>query len=276
MAENITKGDYIKPGEVLKNMIQTGTAKATLPLKDMLIRGFLSGALLAFSTTLAIGVGLQSFPALGALVFPVGFVIIILLGLELVTGNFALLPLSSFRKQISTTQMLSNFFWVFMANLLGSLVYAVLFWVSLSMCGQTEHGLIGNKIAAIAQAKTTYYAAHGSAGLLTVFVKAILCNWMVCLAVVMAMTSSSTIGKIVAAWLPVFIFFAQGFEHAVVNMFMIPAGMLFGADISISQWWLWNQIPVTIGNFLGGFIFTGLALYLTYRPKQVSYEKEGN
>lgn len=276
MAENITKGDYIKPGEVLKNMIQTGTAKATLPLKDMLIRGFLSGALLAFSTTLAIGVGLQSFPALGALVFPVGFIIIILLGLELVTGNFALLPLSSFRKQISTTQMLSNFFWVFMANLLGSLVYAVLFWVSLSMCGQTEHGLIGNKIAAIAQAKTTYYAAHGSAGLLTVFVKAILCNWMVCLAVVMAMTSSSTIGKIVAAWLPVFIFFAQGFEHAVVNMFMIPAGMLFGADISISQWWLWNQIPVTIGNFLGGFIFTGLALYLTYRPKQVSYEKEGN
>ncbi|MFV0415595.1 MAG: formate/nitrite transporter family protein [Chthoniobacterales bacterium] len=276
MAENITKGDYIKPGEVLKNMIQTGTAKATLPLKDMLIRGFLSGALLAFSTTLAIGVGLQSFPALGALVFPVGFIIIILLGLELVTGNFALLPLSSFRKQISTTQMLSNFFWVFMANLLGSLVYAVLFWVSLSMCGQTEHGLIGNKIAAIAQAKTTYYAAHGSAGLLTVFVKAILCNWMVCLAVVMAMTSSSTIGKIVAAWLPVFIFFAQGFEHAVVNMFMIPAGMLFGADISISQWWLWNQIPVTIGNFLGGFIFTGLALYLTYRPKQVSYEKGGN
>ena len=85
-----------------------------------------------------------------------------------------------------------------------------------------------------------------------VFFKAVLCNWMVTMGVVMAMTSTSTTGKIVAMWLPIMTFFAQGFEHSVVNMFVIPAGMLFGAHVSLRQWWLWNQIPVTLGNITGG------------------------
>jgi len=87
-------------------------------------------------------------------------------------------------------------------------------------------------------------------GLFAVFTKAIFCNWLVTLGAVMALTSTTTIGKIVAMWLPILTFFAQGFEHAVVNMFVIPAGMMLGADVSISQWWLWNQIPVTLGNKL--------------------------
>lgn len=82
----------------------------------------------------------------------------------------------------------------------------------------------------------------------------------------MAMTSSSTIGKIAAAWLPILMFFAQGFEHSVVNMFVIPTGMLMGAKVSMADWWLWNQIPVTLGNLVGGMVFTGLLLYWTYRP----------
>jgi formate/nitrite transporter FocA (FNT family) len=102
----------------------------------------------------------------------------------------------------------------------------------------------------------------------TVFVKAMLCNWMVCLAIVMAMTSTSTVGKIAACWMPMLIFFGQGFEHSVVNMFLIPTGMLLGAKISLADWWLWNQIPVTLGNLVGGFTFTGLALYITHRPRK--------
>jgi formate/nitrite transporter FocA (FNT family) len=62
------------------------------------------------------------------------------------------------------------------------------------------------------------------------------------------------------------IFFAQGFEHAVVNMFAIPAGMMMGANVSMSDWWMWNQIPVTLGNIVGGSLFTGIALYATYKP----------
>jgi formate/nitrite transporter FocA (FNT family) len=91
---------------------------------------------------------------------------------------------------------------------------------------------------------------------------------MVCLAVIAPMTTTSTMGKIAAAYMPVFIFFAQGFEHAVVNMFLMPTAMLMGAKITVAQWWLWNQIPVTLGNLVGGFIFTGLALYLIHKPRK--------
>jgi formate transporter len=101
-----------------------------------------------------------------------------------------------------------------------------------------------------------------------VFVKAILCNWMVCFGVVMAMSSTSTIGRIAGAWMPILIFFAQGFEHSVVNMFIIPTGMMMGAKVSLSDWWVWNQIPVTLGNLVGGGLFTGIALYITYARKK--------
>jgi formate/nitrite transporter FocA (FNT family) len=133
--------------------------------------------------------------------------------------------------------------------------------------GASEPTGVAARIVAVAEAKTIGNAAFGAAGWVTVFVKGILCNWMVCLAVVLAMTTSSTLGKIAAAWMPVFIFFAQGFEHSVVNMFIIPTGMMMGAKVSVADWWFWNQIPVTLGNLVGGFVFTGLAIYATYKPR---------
>jgi len=260
--------DYIKPADVIENMIKTGVVKAGLPVRDLLIRGFLSGALLAFATSLALTATTQTgVPLVGALVFPVGFVIIVLLGLELVTGSFALVPLARAEGKISTGNLVSNLAWVFWGNLLGSLVYGGLLYVCLTMMGSNAPDGVALKIIAVAEAKTLGYAKFGAAGFVTVFIKAILCNWMVTLGVVMAMTSASTAGKIVAAWLPIFIFFAQGFEHSVVNMFLIPTGMMLGAKVSVSDWWLWNQIPVTLGNFVGGFLFTGFALYLTLKPR---------
>ena len=259
--------DYIKPADLVKNMLTAGETKAALSIKDLLIRGFLSGALLGFATSLALTATAQTGTALvGALVFPVGFVMIVLLGLELVTGSFAVTTLAAVDGRKSWSQVTANLTWVFLANLIGSIAYGLLLYVVLTDMGTTAPSGIAAKIVSIAEAKTTAYAAHGFAGLVTVFVKAILCNWMVCLGVVMAMTSHSTVGKIVAMWLPVLTFFAQGFEHSVVNMFMIPTGMLLGAKVSFSDWWLWNQIPVTLGNLVGGFLFTGLFLYWTYRP----------
>ena len=161
--------------------------------------------------------------------------------------------------------MLSNLFWVFTGNLLGSLLFAVLFWSASSETGTlTVLGPIDKMLVAAAERKTSGYASHGAAGLLTAFVKAVLCNWMVCMGVVMAMTSKSTSGKIIAASMPIFIFFALGYEHAVVNMFVIPAGMLFGANVSIADWWLDNQLIVTLGNIVGGLLFTGMAIYYTH------------
>ncbi len=260
--------DYVKPTEVIENMIGAGVAKAALPARDLLIRGFWSGALLAIATSLAITATVQTgVPLVGALVFPVGFVMIVLLGLELVTGSFALVPLACLEGKISITTLLSNLTWVFLGNLIGSLFYGALLCVCLTMMGANAPDAVGAKLIAIAEAKTLGYAKFGTAGVVTVFIKAVLCNWMVTLGVVMAMTSRSTAGKIAASWLPIFIFFAQGFEHSVVNMFVIPVGMMLGAKVSISDWWLWNQIPVTLGNLVGGFCFTGVTLYLTLKSR---------
>lgn len=259
--------DFIKPSDVVKSMLSAGQAKAALSVRDLLIRGFLSGALLGFATSLALTATAQTnTPLVGALVFPVGFVMIVLLGLELVTGSFAITTLAAVDGRRSWSAVLANLSWVFFANLVGSLAYGVFLYVVLTNMGTDAPSGIGASIVKITEAKTLAYASHGFAGMVTVFIKAILCNWMVCLGVVMALTSQSTVGKITAMWLPIITFFAQGYEHSVVNMFMIPTGMLLGAKVSGADWWWWNQIPVTLGNFVGGFLFVGLFLYWTYRP----------
>lgn len=122
-------------------------------------------------------------------------------------------------------------------------------------------------VIAVAESKTIDYKRLGNQGLIVVFVKAVLCNWMVTLGVVMGYVSSSTIGKIAAIWLPIFTFFALGLEHAVVNMFVIPTAMMMNAEISMTDWWLWNQIPATLGNIVGGAVFTGGLLYATHYKK---------
>jgi len=259
--------DYVKPVEVAKSMVETGRKKLALPIRDLLIRGILSGAILGVATSLAVNGALTTGqPLVGAVIFPVGLIIIVLLGLELVTGSFALVPLPFVRGEASAGAVVANWGWVFLANLIGGVAYGALIAIALTDMGAIEPAGVAARIIAAAEAKTTGYAAFGFAGLVTVFVKGILCNWMVCLAVVLAMSTTSTIGKIAAAWMPVFIFFAQGFEHSVVNMFIIPTGMMLGAKVTVADWWLWNQIPVTLGNLVGGFCFTGFALYWTYKP----------
>ena len=121
---------------------------------------------------------------------------------------------------------------------------------------------------AAAEKKTLAFAALGMGGLGTAFIRAMLCNWMVTVGTMLAFASRSTIGKVAAMWLPITIFFAHGYEHSIVNMFVIPAGMLLGAHVSTSQWWVWNQIPVTLGNMFAGALFTGAALWYTYARRQ--------
>jgi formate/nitrite transporter len=266
--------DYRKPAEVVELMIQSGKDKVKNSPLNLLILGALSGAILGFGTTLAITATVQTgIGIVGAAIFPACFVIVVVMGFELVTGSFAVLPAAWFDRQIGMQQMLKNLLLVYLGNLLGALVYAALFWVSVTNFGHTGNSPIAAAIVKIAEAKTIGYAQYGGAGLTTAFTKGILCNWMVTMGVVMSLTSSSTLGKIVAAWIPVFIFFAQGFEHAVVNMFVIPAGMLLGAKVTLKDWWLINQIPATLGNLVGGVVFTALALYLTHGRKRMAPAK---
>jgi formate/nitrite transporter FocA (FNT family) len=111
--------------------------------------------------------------------------------------------------------------------------------------------------------------ALGSSGWATAMVKAVLCNWMVTIGAVLALVSRSTVGKIAAMWLPIMTFFALGFEHSVVNMFLIPSGMMLGAPISVGQALLWNLLPVTLGNMVAGTLLTGMSLYATYPTQPV-------
>lgn len=259
--------DYVKPSEVAEVFVATGASKAKLKITDLLLRGFLSGAILGFATTVAFSANAQGLPPIvGAILFPAGFAMIVVLGLELVTGSFALLPSAFAAKHATFGCVAANLFWVFLGNLAGGCVYAALYAGVMTQFHHVPATGAGALIVAAAQAKTLAYEKLGSAGLWLVIVKAALCNWMVCMGVVMGMTSRSTLGKIAACWLPIFIFFALGFEHSVVNMFVIPAGMWMGAPVSLSDWWLWNQLPVTFGNLVGGFLFVGVPM-LSMRAK---------
>ncbi|AQS53141.1 putative formate transporter 1 [Jeotgalibaca dankookensis] len=260
--------DYVNPNEAVATIALAGGKKANLSKKVILIGAILSGALLGFATTLALTASTQTgLDIVGAILFPTSFVMILLLNLELVTGSFAILPIAYFRKETTLKPMIHNLSWAFIGNLIGGLLYAALFSISVTSFGTVTTSPLIEKIILVAENKTLFYQSIGAGGLVLVFVKAILCNWMVALGAIMSFMSKSTIGKITAMWLPILIFFAQGFEHAVVNMSIIPIGMLIGADIGMADWWLWNLIPVTIGNFIGAFLFVALPLHYSKTDK---------
>ena len=257
--------DYVSPKELLQEAVQLAKRKSELSVRDMLIRGILAGAFLGYATSLAIIVTSQGLPPIaGAILFPVGFVMLALLGLELVTGNFALLPAGVMAGTVRITKLLRNWGWVYLGNLLGSVLYAALFYLAITNWRTGNGGAVADLLKQAAQKKTLAYVALGSSGWATALVKAVLCNWMVTIGAVLAMVSKSTVGKIAAMWLPIMTFFALGFEHSVVNMYLIPSAMMLGAPISAGQWLLWNLLPVTIGNLVAGTVLTGMALYATY------------
>jgi len=262
--------DYVRPMDVVQEAVELAKRKSELSIRDMLIRGILAGAFLGYATSLVFVILSQGLPPIvGAILFPVGFVILVLLGLELVTGNFALLPAGVMAGKIRITKLLRNWAWVYLGNLIGSLLYAVLFYLAITNWRTGNGGSIADLLKQAAQKKTVAYMALGSSGWATAMVKAVLCNWMVTIGAMLSLVSRSTVGKIAAMWLPIMTFFALGFEHSVVNMFLIPSGMLLGAPISVGQALLWNLLPVTLGNVVAGTLLTGMSLYATYPTQAV-------
>jgi len=269
--------DHVTPAELIQEAVQLAKKKAELSVTDMLIRGALSGAFLGYATSLAFLVTSQGLPPIiGAILFPVGFVILALLGLELVTGNFALLPAGALAGTVRFTKLLRNWGWVYLGNLLGSLLYAGLFYLAITNWRTGNGGAVADLLKQAAQKKTLGFAALGGSGWALALVKGILCNWMVTIGAMLALVSRSTVGKIAAMWLPIMTFFALGFEHSVVNMYVLPSGMMLGAVISVRQILFWNLLPVTLGNIIGGALFTGMALHATYaaRPAPIASSTE--
>jgi formate/nitrite transporter len=261
---------YTKPAELVTLMVDAGAYKMQLSTRDTLIRAFMGAAILTLGAAFAVTVSTQTGqPLLGALLFPIGFVLLYLLGYDLLTGVFTLGPLAVLDKRPGATigAMFRNWGLVFLGNLGGAILVAVLMAIYFTYGFSTEPSAVGLAIGEIGHGRTVGYADHGAAGMLTLFIRGVLCNWMVSTAVILAMVSTSVPGKIIAMWLPISLFFYMGFEHSIVNMFLFPSGLLLGADFTLMDYLVWNEIPTVIGNLVGGLLLAGLPLYFTYgRP----------
>ena len=258
---------YLPPAEFVKKAIDSGEAKIFMATKDTLIRAYMAGAILALAAAFAVTINQTTGqPLVGAILFPVGFVMLYLLGYDLFTGVCVLTPLALADKRPGVTfaNMMRNWALVFVGNFAGALTVAFLMAIVFTFGFATEPSPVGKVIAGIGEARTLGYAKFGASGMLTLFVRAMLCNWMVSTGVVGAMISTSVPGKIMAMWMPIMVFFFMTFEHSVVNMFLFPSALLMGGKFSILDYFVWNEIPTLAGNIVGGLFFTGLMLYSTH------------
>ncbi len=258
---------YLKPAEFVVAMVDAGESKVLMATRDALIRAYMAGAILALAAVFAVTVSQQTgYPIIGAILFPVGFCMLYLLGFDLLTGVFTLTPLALIDRRPGVTLggVLRNWGVVFVGNFLGALTVAVMMSIVFTFGFQTEPSAVGKVIAGIGEARTIGYKHYGAAGMLTLFIRGVLCNWMVSTGVVGAMISTSVSGKVIAMWMPIMVFFAMTFEHSVVNMFLFPSALIMGGKFSVSDYIIWNEIPTVLGNLLGGLAFTGLTLYATH------------
>lgn len=192
-----------------------------------------------------------------------------LLGFDLLTGVFVLTPLAWLdrRPGVTVGAILRNWGLVFLGNFIGAFSVAVLMAVVVTYGFSTPPNEVGEAIGHIGEGRTLGYAEHGFAGMLTLFVRGVLCNWMVATGVILSMVAKDVPGKVVAMWMPIMLFFFMGFEHSIVNMFLFPSGLLLGGDFTILDYLIWNEIPTVLGNLVGGLLCVGLPFYATYgRP----------
>ncbi len=258
---------YLVPSEFVTKMVDAGESKIYMATRDALIRAYMAGAILALAAVFAVHCSVTTgVPLVGAILFPVGFCMLYLLGFDLLTGVMVLTPLAYIDKRPGVTipAILKNWGIVFTGNFLGALTVALLMAIVFTNGFQTAPSKVGVAIAGIGEARTLGYAEYGAYGMLTLFVRGMLCNWMVSTGVVGAMISTSVSGKVIAMWMPIMLFFAMAFEHSVVNMFLFPSAMLMGGNFSIMDYIIWNEIPTVLGNLVGGLTFTGLTLYTTH------------
>jgi formate/nitrite transporter len=258
---------YLAPSELVPKLVDAGEAKIFMSTKDTLIRAYMAGATLALAAAFAVTITVQTGePLAGAMLFPVGFCLLYLLGYDLLTGVFVLCPLAVWDKRPGCTWggVLRNWGLVFVGNFAGALTTAVMMAVYFTYGFSIEPSEVGQKLAGIGVARTLGYAEYGFAGWMTIFVRGMLCNWMVSTGVVGASISTSVSGKVIVMWMPIMLFFYMVFEHSIVNMFLFPAALMMGGEFSIGDYFWWNEIPTVLGNLVGGVTFTGLMLYSTH------------
>jgi formate/nitrite transporter len=268
--------NYSTPREVADTALQSGIVKAQLSIRQMLMLGMLAGAYIAFAaegSTMAAhditGVGLGRF--LSGAIFSTGLMLVLICGAELFTGN-TLIYMGYLEGKVSLTAMLRNWFWVYVGNLIGSVLLAFMMDASsLWSYNHFLHGAYALKLA-LGKANLTFSEA---------FFRGILCNWLVCLAVWMAYAAKDISGKVWGIFFPIMLFITSSFEHCVANMYYLTAGLLLknspmaaalGNAYDIDKLTIYsavvnNLIPVTLGNIVGGALFVGGCYWYTYLKK---------
>lgn len=266
---------YLAPSEFVTKLIDAGEAKIMMSTKDTLVRAYMAGATLALAAAFAVTINVQTGqPLAGAVLFPVGFCMLYLLGYDLLTGVFVLCPLAVWDKRPGCTWggVMRNWGLVFAGNFAGALTTAFLMAIYFTYGFAAEPSEVGQKLAGTGVARTLGYSEYGMAGWLTIFVRGMLCNWMVSTGVVGAQISTTVSGKVIAMWMPIMLFFYMVFEHSIVNMFLFPTALMLGGDFTVGDYFWWNEIPTVLGNLVGGLTFTGMMLYATHArvsPKRV-------
>jgi formate/nitrite transporter len=282
------------PVAIVAKAGDAGKYKVGLPAWNMIVRGFMSGAYIAMGGALATvcstgimasdaalryGTASAGFAQLitGA-VFPVGLIITVLTGAELFTGDAMLAPMAAFIHKISWAQVLNLWVWVYIGNIIGSVVYAYIMaygpFVTFDAAGTATVTAFGTRAIAIASAKVSYV---GTMGMWSAFLKGIGCNWLVNLAILLGICADDAVGKFFGIWFPIMAFVSTGFEHSIANQYFISAGILtqgfitdpakINAGLNWVTFWTNNMIIVTIGNIVGALFFVGVIYWVAFRKE---------
>jgi formate transporter len=253
--------EVVPPALMARLVEEVGIRKVHLPIIPTLTLGILAGAFIAFGSMLytvtitGSELGFGPTRLLGGVAFSLGLILVIIGGAELFTGN-SLIVMAWASRRIGMAALLRNWALVYVGNLIGAVATAVL--VHLSGVLTLGDGAVGGTADMIAIAKTSLDPVQA-------FVRGILCNILVCLAVWMCFAARSVSGKIAVIVLPITAFVALGFEHSIANMYLIPIGMLHQSGTIDVMALLANLLPVTAGNIVGGGVLVALVYWLVYR-----------
>jgi formate/nitrite transporter len=249
------------PSAIYSGIAALGGIKATMSPLKILILGVLSGCHIGFGAFLSVAVGgacagiAATNPGLkqiisGAFGLPFGLMMTVFGGGELFTGNTAILTTAVIEKKANLGDLIKSWVLSYTGNFIGSLLLAYLAFAG---------GTLGTGPASVAMA-----VAKTSLDFKTAFIRGILCNWLVCMAIYMSSGASSLASKMTAIFFPISAFIALGLEHSVANMFLIPLGIMRGADVSMSAFLLKNLLPVTLGNIVGGAVCVAMGYAASY------------
>ena len=267
------------PKEVAHNYLATGKAKTQYPVQKTMILAVLAGMFIGLAgagsniamASVAGGTLAYFGKLLAAIVFPAGLAMVLIAGSELFTGN-CLIIIPVLEKEVKMSAMFKNWILVYIGNFIGGLIIALI-----TVYGGT-YRIFDNAAAA-----TAIYTAVSKVSIPfgEVFLRGILCNFVVCVAVWMTFAAKDVVGKIAALFLPIMLFVLSGYEHSIANMCFIPSGLfamnnpgylhafeaLYHGDLNALTWGAFftkNLIPATLGNIVGGSVCVGIAYWFAY------------